>query len=231
MLPKPYEFISNIGFNDYYYFKLSGYAYGYLAVSTVDELVEIKKRRFFKDKIKNHEIPMGLKLLPLNSLVLFFIYQASLLKAYTHELDVDNNKIDIYNEWDEFDLNDVKKVFKEAIIKNAGSSNYEINPVIHNPVAKGFDRDGFMYVATENVNLLNRSYWLLRTTQYGNMHFIEVKESGIKGKSLTVDVNEVLLDRSLINRIAQDLDSGKFVEDDNDVDITEIEDLDEMREI
>lgn len=147
MLPEPYKFIKNIGFQDYYYFKLEGLAYQYLAVHAMEEVSSIKKRRFRKPKIEHHEIPMGLSLLPLNSLILFFIYQAHAIKSNTYELDIDGNKIELYPEWDEFDFSDLKKLFKDSIIKQAGTSNYELNYVIHNPVAKGFDKDGFTYVA------------------------------------------------------------------------------------
>ena len=229
MLPEPYKFIKNIGFQDYYYFKLEGLPYQYLAVSGVEEVSSIKKRRFRKDKIENHEIPMSLTLLPLNSLVLFFIYQASMIKSNTYEMDIDGNKIELYPEWDEFDFSDLKKVFREQVVAPAGTSNYELNYVVHNPVAKGFDRDGFTYIATEHVNMLNRSYWLMRSTQYGNLHIVEVKESGTKNKNLTIGVNEILLDRSLIDKIASDLDNGAFVKEE-DFNVVEVESLDEMRE-
>lgn len=210
MLPEPYEYIKNIGFNDYYYFKLGGFAYSYLAINTVEEVVAIKQRRFRKDKIYHSEIPMALKLLPLNSLVLFLIYQANLLKKYTYELDVEGDKIDIYHTWDDYDFNDVRKVFKEFVVDVAGASNYDLGYTIKNHVARGFEKDGFMYLATEKVNLLNRSYWLIRTNEYGHLHIIEVKETGLIGKSLTTDVTEILLDRSLLEIISNDLDNGKF---------------------
>lgn len=225
MLPKPYEYLMSLGHADYYYLRLNDVPYPFLS-SVVSETVDSERPRFLrKPKIETIKIPVSQKTLPLNSMVLFLLYNSSLINPITYELDIDNNKIDIYGEWDDYDVESLRKSFKSAVADIAGVSNYDFGYTIHDLVARGFDKVGYHYVCVEKTGSFSRTYWLVRTTRYGAISLVSVNESGTEKNSITTGVNVFLIDRTLIKKIMEDFLNKKFMRELTPEEVSKIEEI------
>lgn len=220
---EPYENFYSVGNVNYYYLNFEDSAYPYVGFENVETIKTYKKFLFFKSKEKTVDLPVSFKLLPLNSLLLFTFMNALMLNETTYELDVENNKIPVYSVWDELDLEDLKKSFYEQIIKVTGVSNYSFPKTIKNPVAKGFAKNGFLYLALETHGKLNRTYWMIRTNKFGNTHVVSVAESGEEGDPITSSTQVFFVDRDFIKIVVEDFKKGKFVKKEEN--LQKIEDI------
>lgn len=225
MLKKPFIPIGRIGNNDYYYLKDSTMPYSLLVYNT-SETITYEKKTLFGNRVVEKKHITAQKALPLNTLVLYLIYQASLLNKETYELDVEDNKIFTYPVWSEYDFDDIRTTFKKAIIEVAGKSNYDFMYTPVNETAISLNRRGdYSFICEETIGMYHKSNWLARTTKYGALGIVEVCSVGTDKSNITNNVNFHLLDRSLIEKITVDFLSGKLTRQDDNKKI-EVEDLD-----
>lgn len=197
--------IYSTGNMNYYHVDISGLPSTYLAIEIFDAVNKATKRWFRKGyKLKPEIITTGLRMMPINSLVLWLITNAVMMEPYTYKLDVNDEKLDIYKEWDAFDIKDLKDAFKNHIKEAGGESNYTFPVVPKNKVVKGYVSDNYEYFATESNGAMSKTHWLVRFTPYGFLHFIAVEEVGTEASSVTIGVNSVMMDRELMKTIMKE---------------------------
>lgn len=217
----PYEKFYSVGNVNYYYLDFKDMAYPFVAMETCEQIRMVRKFLFFK-KEKNINVPVSLKLMPLNSLILFTMHNALLLNESTYELDVEDKKIPIFQTWEEADLEELKSAFNSHIAAVAGSSNYSFPKTIKNPVAKGFTKDGFLFLGLETHGAMNRTYWLVRTNKYGNTHLINVAETGPMYDPITTSNNIYFVDRDFMKAVIDDFKNGKFDREEKELKIEDM---------
>jgi hypothetical protein len=204
ILKPPYFYFDTVGNTDYYYLKIDDVPYTFLSAWSFELIQEQKKRLFMKPKMVDIEVPVAQKTMPLTALVIFTMFNSLMLSVKTYELDVDSKKIDVYHTWSEHDIEDMKQSFKTSVMDAAGKSNYEMPYTVKNPVAKGFTKDGYDFLAIEHNGAFHRTYWLVKTTKYGALSFAMVTEAGTEKDSATTSSTVMLLDRNLVNTIIED---------------------------
>lgn len=215
MLNRPFEYVRSFGKTNYYYLELEDLPYKFLAAEMFETLIEHTPRFLRKPKQKEITIPFVVKTMPMNSLFLFLLANALNLSVYTYELDVNENKIDIYKTWSDSDIFDLQEAFKEFLKSVEGKSNYSVPKTIKNPVAKGYDKDNYSFFALEKNGSYARTYWLLRTTETGALHLVAVNEVGTEAKPITMSVDTMLLDREMLTHIMNDFKNGKLLPKDD----------------
>jgi hypothetical protein len=222
MLKVPYQKFYSVGNVNYYYLDFQDMAYPFVGIETVESIQTHRKTLFGKLFKKEKNIPVALRLMPLNTLILYMLSNVLLLNESTYELDVEGNKIPIYNTWNEHDVADILNEFYRQIIVPAGLSNYSFHKTVKNPVAKGYTKDGFIPIGVEHHGSLNRTYWLVRTNKFGNTHFIGVTETGKDEDPITTSCNTYFVDRTFIDIVINDFKSGKFKKDEKDFQVEEV---------
>lgn len=211
MLNSPHEFVLKIGNTNYYYLNIQDVPYRFLVAEVFEPIVGTHKRFLRKPKYVRKDLQIAVKTMPMNSLFLFVMHNAlTKLGVVTYELDVEEKKVDIYKSWTDSDVFDLQNDFVNFLESVRQKTNYSVPKVIKNPVAKGFDKDGYSFFALETVSGYSRTYWLIRTTQTGALHFVAVNEVGTKDKPITMSVDHMLLDRKLLVQIMEDFKNGKL---------------------
>jgi hypothetical protein len=230
MLIPPYEVLHKTGNTTYSYLRFSDLPYSFLGMTANEEIVEQIPRFLRKPKEVYRDIVISHKLLPLNSMVLYLLMYADSMAPNTYELDVDDNKVNIFSTWDDFDVVDLRKGFYNQVIKASGASNYSFPETIHNKAAKGFDKEGYQFFCLETNGSFNRTYWLIRTTKYGAINFVSVQETGTLKDSISTASTIYMLDRRLINKIIDDFRNKHFEKESVPVNVEDIKEDFEINE-
>jgi hypothetical protein len=230
MLKPPYEILHETGNTQYSYLSFSDLPYTFLGMTAFETILEQRPRLLRKPKNITRQLIIGHKLLPLNSMVLYLLMYADSLQPNTYELDVNDEKINIYGEWDDFDVEDLKKGFYNQVLSVSGVSNYTFPVTIHNKTARGFDKDGYKFFALEKNGTFSRTYWLIRTTKYGAINFVSVQETGTETDSIATSTTIYMLDRKLISRVIDDFKNRHFEKKVEEINVEEIKDAIENSE-
>lgn len=222
MLKEPYELIHSEGNVRYYYLKFEDNPVTYLAAETVEEAVSIKKRWLRKPLIKNEEVTISVKLIPINALVAHV-----LASAYYDDPVATGEDGDTYAKWNEFDVADIEEEFSSYLEYSGDSTTYRFPHVWRNPVVKGFNKDNrdvFSY-AIENHGRFSRTNWLVGRDSRGTVTLVSVEEIGKVDNSVSNIVTVFMLSRDLMKIILDDMEASKFT--DRDVATVSEEDIED----
>jgi hypothetical protein len=219
MLKAPYEKIYTEGDNNYYYLKFADNPVTFLAIETVEHAIEKRHRRWRKPKTVEHEITVGVKLLPLTAICMFLIVNA--LNTTPAAISEDG---EVFSSWNEFDVKDIRDSFKAYLDAIGDTRTYDMPHTFKNHVVKGFMNDlrKVFPVGIENHGIFRRTIWMTGLNSYGHLSIIRVDEVGKKmGDTVTNYVSSIILDRGVMKIIMDDFEKGLFTRDSESIDVVE----------
>lgn len=194
MLKKPYQKFYELEMNNYYTLETADTTF--LAVETV-----LPYKRWFKNK----EFTTAIKMLPLNSSILYALAQVLKLEK-TGEQEQEGMETEEY-----FQILDVKAVRNELkeIVESAdtGSHRFDYRKPIHNETLKHLADEGYTILTTELIGTYMRKQWLMRTDKNGVVRIIEATLGGKPTTAKVIDIKFHTLNRnivfSLLNKITK----------------------------
>lgn len=194
MLKKPYQKFYELELNNYYTLETADTTF--LAVETV-----LPYKRWFKNK----EFTTAIKMLPLNSSILYALAQVLKLEK-TGEQEQEGMEKEEY-----FQILDVKSVRNELkeIVESAdtGSHRFDYRKPIHNETLKHLAEEGYAILTTEIIGTYMRKQWLMRTDKNGVVRIIEATLGGKPTTAKVIDIKFHTLNRnivfSLLNKITK----------------------------
>lgn len=195
MLRKPYKKFHEIGTNNYYTLETGDTTF--LAVESV-----LPYKSWFRTK----EFTTAIKMLPLNSNILYALAKVPKLKKIGESEQKEGMEKEEY-----FETLDVKKVRSEMkkIVEEADTGNhrFDYRKPVHNESIKSLIEEGYDLLSTETIGTFMRKHWLMKSDKNGVVRIVEATLGGKPTTSRVVDIRFYALNRnivvSLLNQIAK----------------------------
>lgn len=212
MLKEPYTLIHTEGNVRYYYLKFEDNPVTYIAAETIEPVIAVKKRWLRKPHVKNDEVTLSLKMVPLNSMLAFLM-----ASAYFDDPKAIDDEGNVYSKWNAFDISDMADVFKEYLMQSGDNTTYDFPHIFKNPVVKGFSKDirDVIPYAIENHGRFSRTMWLASRDSRGTLTTVSVEDIGKRTHSITNTVTIFLFSRDLMKIILEDMEKGLFTQEDS----------------
>lgn len=196
MLKKPYQKFYELELNNYYTLETSDTTF--LAVESV-----LPYKRWFKKK----EFTTAIKMLPLNSNILYALAQVLKLEKVGESEEKEGLEKEEY-----FDVLDVKAVRNELkeIIENADTDNhrFDYRKPIHNEVLKNLALEGYTLLTTEIIGTYMRKQWMMRSDKNGVVRIIEATLGGKPSTAKVVDIKFHTLNRNIVFTLLKTIAKG-----------------------
>jgi hypothetical protein len=196
MLKKPYQKIHEIELNNYYTLETSD------TLFLVTESILPYKKRF-----KKGEFTIAIKMLPLNSNIMYAFAKVLELKKIGESEEKEGLVKEEYFEI--LDVKNVRKQFKE-IVDNSGIENHKFDyqKPVYNDTIKQLLTEGYDLLATETIGTYMRKYWLMRSDKNGVVRIVEATLGGKPMTSKVVDMKFHTVNRNIILGLLNKIEKG-----------------------
>lgn len=194
MLKKPYQKIYELELNNYYTLETSDTTF--LVVESV-----LPYKSWFRTK----EFTTAIKMLPINSSILYALTKVPQLKKTGEKLLEDMEKEEYF---EILDVNTIRKQLKK-IVDSAEQSSHRFNykTSVNNETLIALVKEGYSLLTTEILGTFMRKQWLMRSDKNGVVRIVEATLGGKPTTSRVVDIRFYALNRnivvSLLNQIAK----------------------------
>ncbi len=216
MLKAPYEHIHTKGANRYYILNIHDLPYAFLANESIEKIDQETHRFLRKPKVESQELIQSLKLMPINSHILFLI-KRFLDLPLREKIDKGGLEYhEIYEIWQDVDILDLQHEFSTMITNAGGTKKWSFPKTIKNNVARAFSTKGHMFFGLEHDSMFRNHYWLLRTTKNGILKITNVIEVGLNNDDrITSVVDSYLIDKDLAKALISyyELNTPALVDD------------------
>ena len=194
MLKKPYQKIYELELNNYYTLETSDTTF--LVVESV-----LPYKSWFRTK----EFTTAIKMLPINSSILYALTKVPQLKKTGEKLLEDMEKEEHF---EILDVNTIRKQLKKIVESAEQSSHrFNYNTSVNNETLVALVKEGYSLLTTEILGSFMRKQWLMRSDKNGVVRIVEATLGGKPTTSRVVDIRFYALNRnivvSLLNQIAK----------------------------
>lgn len=194
MLKKPYQKFYELELNNYYTLETADTTF--LAVESVLP---------YKKLFRKGEFTTAIKMLPLNSSVLYALTKVIRLEKTGKKELKDMQTEEYFQILDVKETrNELKKIIEEA---DTGNHRFDYRKPIHNETLKNLAEEGYELLTTELIGTYMRKQWMMRTDKNGVVRIIEATLGGKPTSSRVIDIKFHTLNRnivvSLLNKIAK----------------------------
>ncbi len=194
MLKKPYQKIYELELNNYYTLETSDTTF--LVVESV-----LPYKSWFRTK----EFTTAIKMLPINSSILYALTKVPQLKKTGEKLLEDMEKEEHF---EILDVNTIRKQLKKIVESAEQSSHrFNYNTSVNNETLIALVKEGYSLLTTEILGSFMRKQWLMRSDKNGVVRIVEATLGGKPTTSRVVDIRFYALNRnivvSLLNQIAK----------------------------
>ncbi len=194
MLKKPYQKIYELELNNYYTLETSDTTF--LVVESV-----LPYKSWFRTK----EFTTAIKMLPINSSILYALTKVPQLKKTGEKLLEDMEKEEYF---EILDVNTIRKQLKKIVESAEQSSHrFNYNTSVNNETLIALVKEGYSLLTTEILGSFMRKQWLMRSDKNGVVRIVEATLGGKPTTSRVVDIRFYALNRnivvSLLNQIAK----------------------------
>ena len=194
MLKKPYQKIYELELNNYYTLETSDTTF--LVVESV-----LPYKSWFRTK----EFTTAIKMLPINSSILYALTKVPQLKKTGEKLLEDMEKEEYF---EILDVNTIRKQLKKIVESAEQSSHrFNYNTSVNNETLVALVKEGYSLLTTEILGSFMRKQWLMRSDKNGVVRIVEATLGGKPTTSRVVDIRFYALNRnivvSLLNQIAK----------------------------
>ena len=194
MLKKPYQKIYELELNNYYTLETSDTTF--LVVESV-----LPYKSWFRTK----EFTTAIKMLPINSSILYALTKVPQLKKTGEKLLEDMEKEEYF---EILDVNTIRKQLKKIVESAEQSSHrFNYNTSVNNETLIALVKEGYALLTTEVLGSFMRKQWLMRSDKNGVVRIVEATLGGKPTTSRVVDIRFYALNRnivvSLLNQIAK----------------------------
>ena len=194
MLKKPYQKIYELELNNYYTLETSDTTF--LVVESV-----LPYKSWFRTK----EFTTAIKMLPINSSILYALTKVPQLKKTGEKLLEDMEKEEHF---EILDVNTIRKQLKKIVESAEQSSHrFNYNTSVNNETLVALIKEGYSLLTTEILGSFMRKQWLMRSDKNGVVRIVEATLGGKPTTSRVVDIRFYALNRnivvSLLNQIAK----------------------------
>jgi hypothetical protein len=186
MLKKPYELLEKRGINRYYTLKVNDI--DYLAVETVLEAKEGKKKS---------EFSQALKVLPLTAPMLFLLLQFTKADFKGEKEDTFGDKEPIYAPLEM----PIIKTQADELFAKVDKNFYFADNVENKTISSLIDNEGFELYCVEEHSKHLRSSWLVYTNERGLLRLTEILTAGKEGFGNVIATNSYALDRTILVKL------------------------------
>ena len=194
MLKKPYQKIYELELNNYYTLETADTTF--LAVESV-----LPYKSWFRTK----EFTTAIKMLPINSSILYALTKVPQLKKTGEKLLEDMEKEEHF---EILDVNTIRKQLKKIVESAEQSSHrFNYNTSVNNETLIALVKEGYSLLTTEILGSFMRKQWLMRSDKNGVVRIVEATLGGKPTTSRVIDIRFYALNRnivvSLLNQIAK----------------------------
>lgn len=196
MLKQPYQKIYEIELNNYY------------TLQTSDTLFLVTESILpYKKLFKKGEFTIAIKMLPLNSNILYAFGKVLELQKIGESEEKEGLVKEEY--FETLDVKTVRNQFKE-IVDNSGIENHKFDyrKPVHNETTKQLMLEGYELLATELIGTYMRKHWLMRSDKNGVVRIVEVTLGGKPTTAKVVDMKFHTVNRNIILELLKKLEKG-----------------------
>ena len=196
MLRKPYKKFYEIGTNNYYTLETGDTTF--LAVESV-----LPYKGWFRTK----EFTTAIKMLPINSNILFALAQVLKLEKTGEKVQEGMEKEEYF---EVLDVDLIRKQLKK-IVDSAEQETHRFHykKPTYNETALGLLNEGYGLLATEIIGTYMRKKWLMRTDKNGVVRIVEITLGGKPTKTRVVDIKFHTLNRNITYKLVTMLTKNK----------------------
>lgn len=198
MLKKPFKKIHEIEMNNYYTLDTSDTTF--LVVESVLP---------YKRLIRSKEFTTAIKMLPLNSHILYTFAKVLQLPKTGESGTRDGMENEEY-----FDILDVKSVRNELkhIVESSDAENhrFDYRKPVHNALLRELVNEGYDLLNTELIGTYMRKQWFLRTDKNGVVRVVEATLGGKPSTAKLVDIKFHTVNRNIIYKILENIKEKKI---------------------
>ena len=196
MLKKPYQKIYELELNNYYTLETSDTTF--LVVESV-----LPYKSWFRTK----EFTTAIKMLPINSSILYALTKVPQLKKTGEKLLEDMEKEEYF---EILDVNTIRKQLKK-VVDSAEQSNhrFDYRKTVHNETALSLINEGYALLTTEVLGTYMNKQWLMRSDKNGVVRIVEVTLGGKPTKTRVVDIKFHTLNRNIAYKLVKILTENK----------------------
>lgn len=196
MLKKPYIKFYELELNNYYTLETADTTF--LSVETV-----LPYKKLFKKK----EFTTAIKMLPLNSNILFALSQVLKLEKTGESEEAEGMEKEEY--FQTLDVKSIRNQLKE-IVDNADADNhrFDYRKPVHNEVLKGLVNEGYELLSTEVIGTYMRKQWLMRSDKNGVVRIIEATLGGKPSTAKAIDIKFHTLNRNIVFSLLKQMTKG-----------------------
>ena len=196
MLRKPYKKFHEIELNNYYTLETADTTF--LVVESV-----LPYKSWFRTK----EFTTAIKMLPINSNILFALAQVLKLKKTGEKVQEEMEKEEYF---EILDVNTIRKQLKK-VVDSAEQSNHRFNYrlSVNNETAISLIKEGYALLTTEVLGTYMNKQWLMRSDKNGVVRIVEVTLGGKPTKTRVVDIKFHTLNRNIAYKLVKILTENK----------------------
>jgi len=195
MLKKPYQKFYELELNNYYTLDTSDTTF--LAVETVLP---------YKKLFKKGEFTTAIKMLPLNSSILYALAQVLKLEKTGEQEQEGMEKEEYFQTLDVKQVrNELKQIIEEA---DTGSHRFDYRKPIHNETLKNLADEGYTLLTTELIGTYMRKQWMMRTDKNGVVRIIEATLGGKPSTAKVIDIKFHTLNRNIVLTLLNKITKG-----------------------
>lgn len=196
MLKKPFKKIYEIELNNYYTVDTSDTTF-----LTTESVLPYKKR------FKKGEFTIAIKMLPLNSNIMYAFAKVLELKKTGESVEKEGIDKEEY-----FEILDVKAVRNslKSIVASADIENHKFDyqKPVHNETIKQLLLEDYELLATETIGTYMRKHWLMRSDKNGVVRVVEATLGGKPASSKVVDIKFHTVNRNIILALIKNMKAG-----------------------
>jgi hypothetical protein len=196
MLKQPFRKIYEIELNNYYTLDTSDTRF-----LVVESILPYKKL------FKKGEFTIALKMLPINSNILYALSKVLELKKIGEAEPKGGGEKEEY-----FQILDVKSVRDDLkdIVESADIENHKFDyrKPVHNETIKQLLLEGYELLTTEVLGTYMRKHWLMRTDKNGVVRIVEATLGGKPQSAKVVDIKFHTLNRNIIVELIKTYEKG-----------------------
>jgi len=200
MMKAPYRLVYSIEANNYYI--IPSTEGDMLAIETVSR----EERKFRKPK----ETTLGLKIMQLNSLMLYTLLSLAKLES-TGELRIDDEVIEddpLESEllYDTLDFKAISKKMKEFVKDSKVSTRFTYGKTSKNKTVKTFIDQGFVTVAIEKISTMTRQIWMLKSDKFSTLTVHNLYCIGRENEDSALFLNTFVVNKDLAIAILEGME-------------------------